>query len=105
MPFNTAEIASFLDEALTVTALYTPKGGSAVTIQVIFDDPHADVTPSKGFVQVETAKPTATAQTTDVPNAAHGDSLVINGSTYYIKEPRPDGTGFTEIDLTEDNPG
>ena len=41
-----------------------------------------------------------TCKTSDVSDATFNDTLVIDSTTYYIKELLPDGTGVTRITLS-----
>lgn len=74
--FDTGEFAE--------SAAYTPSGGSASTISVVFDEPFQSVSVNTGTLDVEDIKPTAYCKTTDVPSVAHGDQLVINSTTYQV---------------------
>lgn len=98
MPFTASETAAMFDPALTTDAVYTPQGGAASAIKVIFDNEYRAVNIETG--QVESAGPQATCKTSDVANAKHGETLVINSTTYYIIEIQPDGTGFTILILS-----
>ena len=74
--FDTGEFAE--------SATYTPSGGSASTISVVFDEPYATVSVNTGEVDVEDIKPTAYCKSTDVPSVAHGDQMVIGSTTYHV---------------------
>jgi hypothetical protein len=75
----------FAPGSLFVTpATYTHTGGAAVIIQVIFDRPSRPVAPQG--VEVEEYYPQATVRAADVDASCSGDTLVINGATYYIRE-------------------
>lgn len=83
-----------------VSATYTAEGESATTITVIFDEPYVGVDPD-GRVAVESDNPTCLARTTDVSNANHAATIVINSTTYNVVGVQPDGTGFTTLVLEE----
>lgn len=74
--FNTDEFAD--------SATYTHAAVPA-TIKVIFDDDYQAV---QG---VESSGPVALAKTTDVSAAIHGDTLVINTVTWYVRGIQPNG--------------
>ena len=76
-----------------VTALYN----GTTSITVIFDNAYEAV--EMNGVIMEARGPQAQCKTTDVPNAAHGDTLLINTVTYTVHEVQPDGTGFTTLML------
>lgn len=73
-------------------------GGSPATIKGIFDNEYLAV---QG---VESLYPVFRTATSDVADAAHNDTLVINGTTYYITGIQPDGTGVTLLILSKDQP-
>ena len=80
------------------SATYTPAGGPSVDITVLFDHEYLNVDATGGVV-VESVHPTVLARTSDVPNAAHGESLVIGPEVYYIVGVQPDGQGMTQLIL------
>lgn len=73
------------------TGLYN----ASTTISGIFDNEYIGV-PS-GDIDVESASPAFTCQTSDVPSADHGDTLVVNSVTYTVRGVQPDGTGITVL--------
>jgi hypothetical protein len=81
-----------------VAATYTPSGGSASSITVIFDNAYEAVD-TGGGVSFAVRQPRVTARTADVPNASEGDTLAVEGVTYVIRIVMPDGTGITELML------
>ena len=107
---GTATAKTFLDHTLddldiffdtvngfAVNAVYTPAGGSAAVIPVIFT---RDEIPELGM---ESARLYCEAKTTDVAAAAPGDTLVIDGVAYKILNPlRHSANGTSEIDLSID---
>jgi len=87
--FNTDEFA--------VAASYTPSGGTAKTINVIFDKDYAALSGVGDYRDVCLAK------ASDVSAAKPGETLVIGSTTYKIKEPpRHTADGITELELTID---
>lgn len=92
------ELAEFfeVDEHGT-TANYTPSGGSASSITVIFR--HDYYLEDAGNVGVETQQAVITVQTSKVPGIAHGDLIEIDSTNYNVVGVRPDGTGISEIVL------
>lgn len=50
---------------------------------------------------VESAAPSFTCSAADVPQAVHGDSLVVNSITYKVVGVQPDGTGIVTLILEE----
>jgi hypothetical protein len=78
-------------------AVYTPDGGVATTIPVIFDNIEV---PELGM---ESAQIGCLAKTSDVSAAKPKDTIVIAGTTYKIKEPPAHSAdGISEIDLSID---
>ena len=92
------ELAEFfeVDEHGTA-ANYTPSGGSASSITVIFR--HDYFLEDVGNVGVETQQAVITVQTSKVPGIAHGDLIEIESTNYNVVGVRPDGTGISEIVL------
>lgn len=101
MPFTTSEIDALFDPILTVDATYTPSGGVVKTIKVVFDSEYLSVQ-VVGDVGVESASPAAHCKTSDLTGVKHNDTLVIEGTTYYVTEIHPDGTGMTLLILSKD---
>jgi len=85
----------FNSEDFGASATYTPEGGSASIITVLFDKPFNSVPMETGEVDVESNTPTALCKTSDVSSAAHGDALVVNSTTYHIVGVQADsGSGY-----------
>jgi hypothetical protein len=85
----------FLTDDFGVAASYTPDGGSASTVNVLFDNPFNSVPLDTGELDVETNTPTALAISSDVASVAHGDAIVISGITYSIVGVQKDsGSGY-----------
>lgn len=77
-----------------VSALFTPSGGSASTVNGIFD---------KNFVDplgIDGNAPRFVCPEADV-TSARGGTLVIASVTYLIVNARPDGTGVIALELQE----
>ncbi len=79
-------------------ATYTPQGGSASTINGILDKDSEDIE-GGGEVGVIYSITTFTCRTSDVSSAAFGDSLATGGTTYTVREVRPDTHGVTILTL------
>lgn len=60
----------------------------------IFDNAEADT-----FGMVANTRSVLTVATEDIPAAAVGTTVVVNGTTYTIAELQPDGTGITRLML------
>ena len=92
------ELAEFFAVSEHGTAAnYTPSGGSASSITVIFR--HDYFLEDVGNVGVETQQAVITVQTSKVPGIAHGDLIEIDSTNYNVVGVRPDGTGISEIVL------
>ena|SRR4030067_1899703 len=89
----------FFSDDFTQDATYTPQGGQASTIKIIFDNAFKVIDISTG---IESALPAATCKTSDVASVKHNDTLVINSITYYVSGIQPDGTGITKLILSKD---
>ena len=50
-------------------------------------------------LEVESSNPVALAASADVAGVAHGDPVVINGVNHTVVGKKPDGTGFTLLEL------
>lgn len=87
------QFGAFFDRAqgFAVAAVYN----GAITIDVIFDRAYFEDRP--GSAGVASSQPMALAIEADVPNAAAGDTLVINATTYTVTEVQKDGTGLTQL--------
>ncbi len=96
------DLAAFFDtDAFAQTAVYTRLGYPSVPIPVIFDSEYS-VVQEIGEPGMGVPSPQALCKTADVANASCGDTLVVNGTTYYVQEVRPDGTGITTLILSRD---
>ena len=108
-----ADFAGYFDADFGhgVSATYTRTGQSATTIKVILEDEF--VAMGGLSVDVEGSSPIAFCRTTDVPNAAHGDTLAFAAlttksdtqikaaTTYEVVGVEPDGTGITALTLEQ----
>jgi len=81
-----------------VAASYTPTGGSAATVNGIFDNDIVEVD-AGGNIQMAVRQPRFLCRTNDVSDAADGDALVVNGTNYTIRVVDHDGTGMTVLVL------
>jgi hypothetical protein len=84
-----------------VAATYTPSGGSASTVNGIFDNDFVEVD-AGGGVAVALQQPRFHCRTADVSSAAEGDALVVGGVNYTIRIVQDDGTGMTMLVLEKD---
>lgn len=81
-------------------AAFSHAGGAASAIKAIFLSPFEAM--QLFGAEVESSAPVAVCKTTDVSTAIHGDTLVINSITYYIRGVEHDGTGTTVLVLSRD---
>ena len=72
--------------------------GTSSTIKGIFDK--ESIEQAVGEAGIIEEVPMFTCITSDVSSATFNDTLVIDSTTYYIKELLPDGTGVTRITLS-----
>jgi len=82
-------------------ATYTPNGGSAVTVNGIFDNDFVEVD-AGGGVGFALQQPRFVCRTADVSSAAEGDALSVEGTAHTIRIVKDDGTGLTELVLEVD---
>ena len=89
--FDTDEFA----DSITITI-----GGSASTIKGIFDNEMTtiDVGDNAGLTANQ---PKVNDKTSDITNADFGDPVLINSTNYTVNNVLKDGTGITEIFLSE----
>jgi len=96
-----ADRAIFLNtDDFGVAASYTPAGGSATTVNGIFDNEYFE-TDAGGEVAFALQQPMFHCRTADVASAAEGDAITISGTDYIVRNVRPDGTGMTMLMLEE----
>lgn len=98
MAVETDTERSILLSDFGVTATYTADGESPTSITVIFDKTYLGVD-AGGEVTVESNNPVALCRTSDVSDADHAATLVINSVTYNVVGVQPDGTGLTHLEL------
>ena len=72
--------------------------GTSSTIKGIFDK--ESIEQAVGEAGIIEEVPMFTCKTSEVSSATFNDTLVIDSTTYYIKELLPDGTGVTRITLS-----
>lgn len=96
------DVHAFFDtDAFAQTAVYTRLGYVGIQIPVIFDTEYS-VVQEIGELGMGVPAPQALCKTVDVENASRGDTLAVGGTTYYVHEVRPDGTGITTLILSRD---
>jgi hypothetical protein len=85
----------------SVSATYTPTGGNATTVKLIFDNPDLRFDPVSG-VAFEGSEVKAHAKRSDFSAAVKGEPVVVSGTTYYIREIKNglDSGGITELGLS-----
>jgi len=100
MPLNLdADLAAILSTGeFAVTATYQPSSGPARTVRGIFDSAYQLADPG-AYTGVASAEPAFTCRSSDVSGARQGEALTVNGTTYRIRTPQPDGTGVTVLML------
>jgi hypothetical protein len=81
-----------------VAATYTPAGGSASTVNGVFDNDFVEVD-TGGSVTFAQQQATFMCRTADVSSAAEGDAITISGENYIVRIVQPDGTGMTNLIL------
>jgi len=91
------ELAIFFDvDDFGTAATYTPDGGSASTVNGIFDDPQASRN-ATDLLDITIPAPQFVCRTSDVASVAEGDALVVNSVSYTIRVVLTDGTGVTTL--------
>lgn len=91
-------------ESETDRLAYLTTFGQIVTIagaeiQAILDNDYEPV--QFGSQVVESNVPVLQARASDVATVAHGDSVVVAGVSYTVREIRQDGEGMVEFILAE----
>lgn len=87
------EVDDFAD-----TATYTPVGGSAVSVNGIFDAPQASRN-ATDMMDITIPSPQFVCRTADVPAAADGDEMIIRTIAYTVRVVLTDGTGVSTLIL------
>lgn len=77
-------------------AVYTQTNKRPITVNGIFDNPHASVTATE-MMDVTIPKPSFVCRTADIPTAAEGDTIKINNVTYTVRIVATDGLGVTTL--------
>lgn len=77
-------------------ATYTRPDKRPITINGIFDNPHASIT-ATDMMDVTMPKPSFVCRTVDIPAAAEGDTIKINNVTYTVRVVVTDGLGVTTL--------
>ena len=72
--------------------------GTTAKITVLLRNEYREVE-DEGEVGVESSAPFALARTSDVPNIAQGDTLLISETTYIVVEIQLDVEGMTDLRL------
>ena len=99
---SAADRAIFFDvDDFGTAASYTPSGGSAATVNGIFDNDFVEVD-AGGGVGIALQQPRFLCRTADVSSAAEGDALVIGAVNYTVRIVQDDGTGITTLVLEKD---
>lgn len=94
--------AVFVDvDDFGTAATYTPSGGSAATVNGIFDNEFIEVD-AGGGVGVALNQPRFHCRTADVSSAAEGDAITIGGVAHTVRIVQDDGTGMTVLILERD---
>jgi len=91
--FNTDEFAE--------NATYIRQGYPSASIRVHFSEETVDVE-EEDEIGFSLPAPQAFCMTYEVPNAARGDKLIVQETTYHVQEARPDGAGLTLLILSKD---
>lgn len=80
------------------TATYTPAGGSARYVSVIFDRV-SEVTDIGEMIQMDGVAAFMHCKTADVPELAIGDAMSVRNADYRVVGVEPTGTGITRAQL------
>lgn len=88
-------------EALGVSVVYTPQGGSPVTIDAISVERSIEVQLADGPA-VDDRRHVLHVRAADIAEPREGDQVTIDGDTFKVVPPiRPDGKGMIAITLSE----
>lgn len=94
---STDDLAIFFElDDFGTEAVYTQTNKRPIKINGIFDNPHASVT-ATDMMDVTIPKPTYVCRTVDIPTAAEGDAIKINGIAYTVRIVITDGLGVTTL--------
>ena len=94
--------ADLFDGTFDEDAIHSPAGGPARSVRVIFDNEYQAAQYKEADAGIESSGPKATCLEGDVAGVAHGDTLVIRGTTWYVLEVKPDGMGIVTLMLSQD---
>lgn len=72
------------------------------TICGIFTDAYKGIDLATG--EIESTDPQYETKASNIIAIGHGDTLIINGVTYYVISIQPDGTGFVLLTFSRDAP-
>ena len=86
------------DFGVTDATFSDTSAGTTATITALLRNEYLELE-VEGEVVVESSAPFAQARTSDVPNIAQGDTLLISGTTYTVVEVQLDGEGMTDLRL------
>tara|TARA_R100001443_G_scaffold336_1_gene1282 strand:+ start:7254 stop:7562 length:309 start_codon:yes stop_codon:yes gene_type:complete len=97
---STTERSIFFDTDEFADSVTITIGGSASNIKGIFDNEMTtiDVGDNAG---ITANQPKVTVKTSDITNADFGDPVVINSVNYTVNNILKDGTGISELYLSE----
>lgn len=98
MAVETADDRLIMLADFGVSATFTPVGGSASNITVIFDNNYEAVD-TGGGVAFAMQQPRVTCRSSDVTGVSEGATMVIESVNYIVRVVMPDGTGITELML------
>ena len=91
-------IEGWISDPVTGEGFLAISGG---TIVGVFDNGFLSVQ-GMGEVGVSASAPTLTCLTSAIISVARGDSIVVDTTTYYVTEMRPNGDGLTVLILSRD---
>ncbi len=97
-PFAALEVranASVMARLSNAVASYTPAGGFARDMLVIFDANYQEVIDGL----VASTGPSAVCSALEAPSVARGDLMTIRGVAYQVVKPMPDGAGLVLLQL------
>lgn len=92
--------AFFSLDDFSVQAVFKVNGtGSGTSILVNFFEEGDDIITEGGYVEVKS--PTAMCKSSDVTGADDDSIIIIDGTTYYVINSYPDGSGVTVLILSK----
>jgi hypothetical protein len=91
MPFDTDDIAAFVDADMPGYVLATVAG---VPVGGLFDNGYTEA-----FGMVSGRTPSLKCASSAVAAAVRGTAVVVNGANYTVALPQPGTTGFTHLIL------